>query len=121
MCGADIFVESSRLLVMDAERKRCSLPVRPGTRHSSNSNSSVASTSDPVDIDRFHHEIELIKQSMHEFDIRLIECESYPRRESLVISGIPNNIHQNRLEDTVLDILYYMNLTVTSKDISACH
>ena len=61
------------------------------------------------------------EKKMLELDMRLIECEQYSRRESLVISGIPEAITQNQLESTVIDILSYSGLNVGPRDISACH
>ncbi len=67
-------------------------------------------------------EVDTLKEALHNFDIRLIECESYPRRESLVISGIPSSIPQRQLESKVLEILYYMGFEyMTGDDIAACH
>ena len=51
----------------------------------------------------------------------MIECEQYSRRESLVISGIPEDIDHNALEDKVLDILWTSGLNIRKDEISACH
>ena len=89
---------------------------------SSPSEINVSSENRTVSMDNLIAEIEDIKTSMHKLDVRLVECEAYPRRESLVISGIPGNITQDRLESYVLDILYYMGINeINSADISACH
>ena len=48
--------------------------------------------------------------------------EQYSRRESLVISGIPENISQADLEPTVLEILRNIGVhNLASYHISACH
>ena len=62
------------------------------------------------------------KQSLFDIESRLIACEQYSRRECLVISGIPDRIHNNDLEKEVINILRFIGLTgITSYDIVACH
>ena len=64
-----------------------------------------------------------LEKKLFDLDVRLIECEQYSRRESLVISGIPESISQNqyKLEEKVISILGLIGLNITRKDISACH
>ena len=62
-----------------------------------------------------------MKKKLHDLDARLIECEQYSRRESLVISGIPNSVSQKDLQRKVIDILGLIGLEIGPKDISACH
>ena len=64
---------------------------------------------------------EELENKLHEIDIRLIECEQYSRRESLVISGIPETIDQKHLQSKVIQILSTINLHLVPDDISACH
>ena len=47
--------------------------------------------------------------------------EQYSRRECLVISGIPDSIPNNNLEETVLKIFNETGVTVNSRDVEACH
>ena len=55
-------------------------------------------------------------------DTRLIRNEQYVNRESLIISGIPDNIPHKLLETKVLHILHQIGLhEVTHYDITACH
>lgn len=69
-----------------------------------------------------HQDINDIFDDLHNIDYRLVQCEQYSRRESIVISGIPESIPQSKLELTVLDILHGIGLKkVTSFEISACH
>lgn len=66
--------------------------------------------------------MENFKNEIHSIDCRLIEAEQYPRRESIVISGIPTNISQKELEPTVIHILKTIGLEKISPfDIVACH
>ena len=47
--------------------------------------------------------------------------EQYSRRECLEISGIPDSISNNNLEETVLKIFNETGVTVNSRDVEACH
>ena len=47
--------------------------------------------------------------------------EQYSRRECLEISGIPDSISDNNLEETVLKIFNETGVTVNSGDIEVCH
>ena len=47
--------------------------------------------------------------------------EQYSRRECLEISGIPDSIPNNDLEETVLKIFNETGVTVNSRDVEACH
>ena len=52
------------------------------------------------------------------------ECaanEQYSRRECLEISGIPDSIPNNNLEDTVLKIFNETGVTVNLRDVEVCH
>ena len=62
-----------------------------------------------------------IDKKLLDLDIRLTECEQYSRRESLVISGIPDTIGQKQLQQKVLQILSTIGLDLVPDDISACH
>ena len=46
--------------------------------------------------------------------------EQYSRRECLVISEIPDNIPNNNLEETILNIFSETGVTVNSRDVEAC-
>ena len=55
-------------------------------------------------------------------DCKIIENNQYARRESVIISGIPDNINQNQLEENVLHILRSIGMpTLSSYNITACH
>ena len=54
-------------------------------------------------------------------DCRVIECEQYPRRENLIISGIPACVSQKELQSTVINIVRELDLAIGPGDISACH
>ena len=47
--------------------------------------------------------------------------ERYGRRNILEISGIPDDINDQNLEEKVTEILDKVDVNVSSKDIEACH
>ena len=47
--------------------------------------------------------------------------EQYSRRECLEISGIPDSIPNNNLQETVLKIFNETGVTVNTRDVEACH
>ena len=62
-----------------------------------------------------------IETQIFKMDVRLIELEQYSRRESLVITGIPDTVSQRELEGVVINILKTIGVYIQSYDISACH
>ena len=72
--------------------------------------------------DNLSEDIDDIFDDLYTLDTRLIHCEQYSRRESIVISGIPDSIPQRELEPVVLNILKGIGLDrMSSFEISACH
>ena len=47
--------------------------------------------------------------------------EQYSRRECLEISGIPESIPNDNLEETVLKIFNETGVTVNSRGVESCH
>ena len=71
---------------------------------------------------KINFEIDYLNEEMYNMDVKIIENNQYARRESIIISGIPENIDQRHLEENVLLILRSIGLTsITSFNISACH
>ena len=62
-----------------------------------------------------------LETQMLKLDTRVLECEQYSRRECVVISGVPDEIKEDQLEPTVINILQKLKITINSKDISAIH
>ena len=54
-------------------------------------------------------EINDFLDEMYSLDTRLIRMEQYSRHESLVISGIPDNVPQSELEPTLIK---YLNIII---------
>jgi hypothetical protein len=82
-----------------------------------------------IDKDEIHSNIKILTDDcdflmdkVYNMECRLIHSEQYSRRESLVISNIPESIVHNKLEGKVLEILREIGLKhVSSYDIAACH
>ena len=74
-----------------------------------------------AEIMALHETIENLQTIVQDLDVRVIECEQYPRRNNIVISGIPDEIHHEDLKSQVLDILDAVGLELNNYDISACH
>ena len=68
-----------------------------------------------------NNDIEDLYDDLNSVDLKVIQLDQYTRRESLVISGIDDNISQDQLEYTVLKILRTLGCTVSSYEITACH
>ena len=54
---------------------------------------------------KMNFEIDNLNEEIYHMDSKIIENNQYARRESLIISGIPDNIRQNDLEEKVIQIL----------------
>ena len=62
-----------------------------------------------------------LSAQLYELDKRLLECEQYSRRESVIISGIPECVQQGELQDVAIQIFKELDINVEYKDISAIH
>ena len=72
--------------------------------------------------DKLRSQVNLFEKSIDIFDVRLARNEQYVNRESLIISGIPSNVSQRNLEETVLNILHNIGLeNLSSYEIAVCH
>ena len=65
--------------------------------------------------------LHIIEDKLFDIDCRVIECEQYPRRENIVISGIPNSVRHDELKETIVDICNQIGANITQYDIAACH
>ena len=101
------FIELKREI--EAERQMPKHPVQ----QQSNTPPSSPSVSNPDIIN--------LQKQLHALDVRLLECEQYSRRESIVISGIPNCVQQGELEDVAIQIFQELDISVQHDDISAIH
>ena len=60
-------------------------------------------------------------QKLVEFECSTNNIKQYGRRNNIIISGIPDSVDNNQLEDSVTEILTDINVNVESNDIEACH
>ena len=75
-----------------------------------------------IDNNKLNSELTNLNEEIYYIDCKVIENNQYARRESVIISGIPEYIDQNNLEENVLHILRSIGLTsLSSYNISACH
>ena len=62
-----------------------------------------------------------LEQKLVEFECSTNNLKQYGRRNNIIISGIPDSVDNNQLEDSVTEILTDINVNVESNDIEACH
>ena len=62
-----------------------------------------------------------LQQKVVEFEYSTNNLEQCGRRNNIVISGIPDTVDVNQLEESVAEILTEINVNVASNDIEACH
>ena len=60
-------------------------------------------------------------QKLVEFECSTNNIKQYGRRNNIIISGIPDSVDNNQLEDSVTEILTNINVNVKSNDVEACH
>ena len=67
------------------------------------------------------------KRLNDQFD-RIIELETdlgklnqYGRRNNIEITGIPESVEQDELEEKIIEIMKEINITIKPRDIEACH
>ena len=61
-----------------------------------------------------------LEQKLVEFEYSTNNLEQYGRRNNVVISGIPDNVDVNQLEESVTKVLTDINVNVASNGIEAC-
>ena len=61
-----------------------------------------------------------LEQRLVAFESSTNNLEQYGRRNNIVISGIPDSVDINHLEESVTEILSDIDVKVTSDDIEAC-
>ena len=67
-------------------------------------------------------DIKKLKTQIESLEKELYQFQQYNRRESVEISGIPDNIEQNKLETTIINILRRVGVwNLESYEIAACH
>ena len=98
-----------------------------------NLTTAIRSTKDEVinlnekSIRRLQDENELHRAKCSKLENKVVSLESsinqveqYGRRNNIVISGIPDDISDNDLESTAVDIMKDVDVDINSSDIEAC-
>ena len=62
-----------------------------------------------------------LEQKLVEFECSTNNLEQYGSRNNIIISGIPDSIDNNQLEESVTGVLTDININVASNYIDACH
>ena len=62
-----------------------------------------------------------LEQKLIEFETFTNKLEQYDRRNNIVISGIPDSVNTEDMEESVTEILSDIDVNVTTNDIEACH
>ena len=57
----------------------------------------------------------------YQLEKRMNKLEQYTRRENIEISGISDELPQDKLEGTVMEVLKSINVNIVPNDIEACH
>ena len=81
-----------------------------------------------VIIKRLQDENELLRARCSKLEDKVVsletsvnQVEQYGRRNNIVISGIPDDVDDDELEDAVTSIMQDVGVVVQSGDIEACH
>ena len=81
-----------------------------------------------VIIKRLQDENELLRAKCNKLENKIVslvsstnQVEQYGRRNNIVISGIPDDISDNDLESTVIDIMKDVDVDINSSDLEGCH
>ena len=64
---------------------------------------------------------EKLKKRVAIFESNHNDLAQYGRRNNVVLSGIPDNVPDNNLENTVISVLSDIDVQVEPRDIEACH
>ena len=62
-----------------------------------------------------------VEQTLIEFETSTNKSEQYGRRNNIIISGIPDSVKTEDLEESVTKVLSDIDIKVTTSDIEACH
>ena len=68
-----------------------------------------------------HDRCSLLENKVISLESSVNHIEQYGRRNNVVISGIPDDISDNNLEGTVINILRDVDVNIEKNDLEACH
>ena len=70
---------------------------------------------------RLQQKVQHLEKKLSDIEIAENKLEQYTRRNNIEIQGIPSSVHDNLLEDKVVDIFSQLNITISKSDIEDCH
>ena len=70
---------------------------------------------------RLQQKVQHLENKLSDIEIVEYKLEQYTRRNNIEIQGIPSTVHDNLLEDKVIDIFSQLNITISKSDIEDCH
>ena len=70
---------------------------------------------------RLQQKVQHLENKLPDIEIAENKLEQYTRRNNIEIPGIPSTVHDNLLEDKVIDIFSQLNITISKSDIEDCH
>ena len=62
-----------------------------------------------------------MKNEIIDLEIQNNNVDQYSRRNNVKISGIPQSVSDNQLEEKFVDILKAIDVNTTSNEIETCH
>ena len=70
---------------------------------------------------RLQQKVQHLEKKLSDIEIAENKLEHYTRRNNIEIKGVPSSVHDNLLEDKVIDIFIQLNITISKSDIEHCH
>ena len=74
-----------------------------------------------VENKRLRKKVNVLENKVLTLESEHNSLEQYGRRNNIEITGIPDNVPDQILEEKVVDILNEISVDVSPKDIEACH
>ena len=72
-------------------------------------------------VQEMEEEINTLHENLYNIECDVIKNSQYSRRESLVITGIPDSVKQRDLEPLVLKMINTLGMNISSYEVAACH
>ena len=70
---------------------------------------------------RLQQEVQRLENKLSDTEMAENKFGQYMRRNHLEIQGVPSSVHDNLLEDKVIDIFSQLNITISKSDIEDFH
>ena len=70
---------------------------------------------------RLRAKCDCLGKIVHVLQSSIDDLEQYDQKNNLILSGIPDSISDDDLEETVTAILSDIDIRVTANDVEACH